>query len=296
MNENQIQAYGQNADSDQLFVQIAEGISDAYSAHVRTFTSWLQDSGSGNLLQSVAEYFRQLNQSQLSASTIRCKRQAVKHRLRLIADQTSRTPDQQYRLDLALRRLDSDADTKAPKVGSKAVSASKVLTDSEYDTLLVRSRSGRQRCFVRFLWNTGCRVSELCGIRLDDCKPEGKVVQIRVMGKGRKERFVRITADLFAEIQRVFSGSVFLFETTGGKPYRRCYVSDQIAKLTEYAIGRKMSAHKLRHSFATRTIAKTHKISAVSEYLGHSNVSVTLGMYNHEQLTDADLFGAEAVS
>ncbi len=49
-------------------------------------------------------------------------------------------------------------------------------------------------------------------------------------------------------------------------------------------LNRDISAHKLRHSFATIKIAKTGKIKAVSEYLGHSSTSITLDMYVHEEL------------
>ncbi len=105
----------------------------------------------------------------------------------------------------------------------------------------------------------------------------------------------RVTRELFAEIRAACRGEEYLFETAGGKPYRRSYVSGQIAKITQYAIGRRLSAHKLRHSFATRMVAKTGKIAAVSTYLGHSSVSTTLNLYVHEELGDAELLGAEAV-
>ena len=74
-----------------------------------------------------------------------------------------------------------------------------------------------------------------------------------------------------------------------GGPYTRFYVSNAIKAAGRIYLDREISAHTLRHSFATEKIAKTHKTTAVSEYLGHSSVSTTLQLYNHGELTDDDL-------
>jgi len=60
--------------------------------------------------------------------------------------------------------------------------------------------TARDSCFLRFLWRTGARVSELTGLRLDQCERQGDVVRLRVVGKGNKERFLRIRAKLFEQI------------------------------------------------------------------------------------------------
>lgn len=109
------------------------------------------------------------------------------------------------------------------------------------------------------------------------------------MGKGKKERYVWIPLVLCRRILATFGGTVYLFETSAGKPYSRSYVSNQIAKLGRAILGRRISAHTFRHSFATRKIKETAKIQAVSEYLGHSSVAITLSLYCHEELSEEDL-------
>lgn len=269
---------------------------DAYDHHVETFVRWMTDNSRTDAFASVSEYFAALNESTYKAGTIRIKRQAVKNRLRLMAESQGLDPQRQYELDLAMRRLDQDPATKAPKLNNAGVATSKVITEGEYERLIVGARSIRQQLFIQFLWETGCRVSEMIGARVANCTVEGSVVHVCVLGKGKKERVVRITSGLYRRIREVCAGEVFLFETSGGKPYDRSYISRQISKLAVHLLGRKISAHKLRHSFATRMISKTHKISAVSKYLGHSSVSTTLGMYNHEQLDDVELLGIGVTS
>jgi integrase len=275
------------------YVGLIESKEDCYTYHVKTFTGWLRETGRVFDLDSVSEYFRELNRSNYTAGTIAMKRQAVKNRLRLLSDQLD--PSTAYRFERAMKRLDSDPDTKGPKKQRAAIGSSSVLSESEYHTVILRARSDRQRLFVRFLWQTGCRVSELAGARVGDCKRSGAAVDIRIVGKGRKERHVRITGDLYDQIRETFRGEEYLFETSTGKPYRRSYVSDQIGKLTERVIGRRLSAHKLRHSFATRMLRNTGKLTAVSQYLGHSSTAITSDYYVHESLDDGELFGEAAL-
>jgi integrase/recombinase XerD len=114
-------------------------------------------------------------------------------------------------------------------------------------------------------------------------------VAARIIGKGNKERVLKLPAELVDRCRETFGGSQWLLETSGGRPYRREYVSNQIKRAGERVLGRHISAHTLRHSFASLKIARTGKIKAVSEYLGHSTTSITLDMYVHESLDMNDL-------
>jgi integrase/recombinase XerD len=190
----------------------------------------------------------------------------------------------------ALAKLDRDV--KAPKTQAAPIGADRILRRDELDRLLAVA-TARDSCFLRFLWRTGARVSELTGLRLDQCERQGYVVRLRVIGKGNKERFLRIRAKLFDQIRETFRGGTYLFETAGGRPFSRIYVSERIHKLAADVLGRKLGAHALRHSFATWTIRRTNKIQAVSTYLGHSSTAITMNFYVHEQLDDAELFDPE---
>lgn len=273
-----------------------EAPTDCYTHHVRTFTRYMREKALTDPLRAVTEYFADLNRSKYAAGTIRMKRQAVKNRLRMLADSQQLDMQQHYQFERVMNKLDTDPNTKAPKTNGNRVGSSKVITEQEYNTLILKARSKRQTLFMRFLWQTGCRINELTTAERRNCKREGKTVAIRVMGKGRKERIVKITAELYDTIRDTFRGEVYLFETGNGRPYFNSYISNQIGKLTKHVLGRRCAAHCFRHSFASRHIERTKKISAVSHYLGHSSVSTTLSMYNHEELSDADLFGAEAIA
>lgn len=269
---------------------------DCYAGHVDVFNDWLSEHGYTSIADGVRDYFIEMNRERTyKTGTIRMKQQAIKNRLRLMAYRAPRETKEQIAEFLDM--LKQDPATKPPKQASHAVTENKVLSQSEYAKLLQSGITPRQRCFIEFLTTTGCRVAELAGIRPQDCETEGEVTYITVTGKGNKTRRVIISKRLYERIQGTFTGSGWLFETSGGKPYRTSYISTQIARCTKRATGRRLSAHKLRHTFATWKI-KEHpgRIKAISVYLGHSSTATTENYYIHDELTPADLLGPEVLS
>ena len=268
----------------------AEGIQDNYTGNIRAFTQWARETRHSLDSEGITEYFRYLNnESGYSSATIRVKRAAVKKRVRQLFHDESL--EDRIKIDRFLADLETEPDTKAPKLNTAGISRDKVLSGSEYRELLDKCRTARQRAFIMFLYATGCRVAELAGVRLDRCEIQGVTVKIRILGKGSKERFVKIPAETFETIRETFQGTTYLFETRNGRAYNTDYVSAQIKKIGKL-IGRNISAHSLRHTWATRMIeAFPGKIDAISKYMGHANIATTMAFYNHSQLTDAELFG-----
>jgi len=261
-------------------------VKDNYQYHVRDFVTWLD--GRPFNEATITEYFAYLNTTDYSANTIRLKRQGVKKRVQQLMQHLDH--NEYARVKTFLDRLDENHETSAPKINSVAIGADKVLSTSEY-LQLKHAATERQAAFIMLLWATGCRVSEVCGIKLGHCVRTEKHVRLRVMGKGRKQRDVRIPVDLYEKILAVFRGELYLLETQNGKAYNRSYISSEIAKLGQRVLHRRISAHTLRHSFATRKILNhPGHIQAISQYLGHSDVSITLSMYCHAEISDEQLF------
>ena len=257
------------------FIEQQDG--DTYGYHCREFVAWMMESGRRLDHQAVIDYFKRLNASEYAAGTKRIKRQALKKRLRQLARAGGLGSDLSRNLDQFLSDLDRESETKAPKVQPHSIGRERYMTPDEAMRVVRACRGPRQTMIIRFLWATGCRVSEMTGIRRGDVKQIGDVAVAcyRVVGKGNKERWVKTSAELYNQIRDVFRGEVYLLETSNGRPYHRSYVSNQIAKVSSRAIGRPMRAHSLRHSFGTRQIKKGVPLSYVSRYMGHSSVSMT---------------------
>jgi integrase/recombinase XerD len=141
------------------------------------------------------------------------------------------------------------------------------------------------------LYQSAARVSEIVGLRRDNAKVNGHV-DLRLFGKGSKERKARITRELYDRIMATFPEGEYLFTTEHGHPYTRQYISCEIDRAARRLLGRSLRAHTLRHSRATDLIAATGKVKGVSRLLGHADESTTLKFYVKQSLTDEELFEA----
>ncbi|WP_035614570.1 tyrosine recombinase XerC [Haloferula sp. BvORR071] len=141
----------------------------------------------------------------------------------------------------------------------------------------------RDAAILELFYSCGLRISELRGLDVKDIDFHGE--NVRVTGKGSKERIVPIGGPALAALQRylreavVTNGPIFL-----GK--RRTRITQQAIDLLlkKYlklsSIPFKISPHKLRHSFATHLLDAGADLRSVQSLLGHASLSTTQ-IYTH---------------
>jgi integrase/recombinase XerD len=161
-----------------------------------------------------------------------------------------------------------------------------IAVDRLLGTPSAETRLGRRdRAAMEILYATGCRASEVVGLRPTDLDLEGGLA--RCVGKGNKERWVplgsRAVAALSAYLasdRRILAARHPETETVlvskSGKPLSRIGLW-RIVKKHAQAAGLKgdVSPHTLRHSFATHLLAGGADLRAVQEMLGHASISTT---------------------
>ncbi len=259
------------------------GIEDSYTEDARAFVRFLQDE---NLaldyegLKRYAEYLETPHEGKVySASTYNKRISGAKNRIRYLAALSPEFENitRQWKLNKALGEI------KSKKVQCE-IRKDKLLTASEIEILISKS-SEKLGLFIEFLAHTGLRIGALTAIRISDIEEVSgeEYFRIRVLGKGRKERFIKVSRELVGRVKAHFQGKELLFETSTHHQYCTRYISTEIHRAGK-RINRNVSAHTFRHTFATRKIALSKDIGAVSRYLGHSSSSITLDMYNHSVL------------
>lgn len=261
-------------------------ISDNYNCHVDAFIAWLKDREVN--AAAIRDYFIWLNEhSGYAPNTIKIRRAAVKNRMYKMARGLSGAERQKI-FDF-LYDLDHTGETSPPKENNGAIGKRKYLEWPDVRKLYQSARTPRQMAFIRFLAGTGCRINELTNIKLSDVQQIGDTFHVRIKGKGNKTRYLEVNQELYEFCRDIFRGETWLFERQSGKKYDNAYISNQIARLGKKFLNRKISAHSLRHSFATRWIAAGKPVDALSDYLGHSSPAVTLSMYCHNTASKEDL-------
>lgn len=148
----------------------------------------------------------------------------------------------------------------------------------------------RDRALLETLYATGCRASEVVGLRLSDLHLSTGFC--KCIGKGNKQRIVPLgRAALNAlrayleeqrpRLVRTASDAPWVFVSRGGKGLDREMLWLLVRKYAKRAgLTGKVSPHTLRHSFATHLLAGGADLRTVQELLGHANIRTTQ-QYTH---------------
>lgn len=176
---------------------------------------------------------------------------------------------------------------KAPKVGKhlpKNIDAEQVtqLLNIQSDKPLAQ----RDLAMMELMYSSGLRLSELQGLNLDNIDLTNG--EVKVLGKGNKERIVPIGSKAITAIQNWLvvreqfqpkENALFINQRGGRLSHRSIQLAmEKWGKIQ--ALDTHLHPHKLRHSFATHLLKASQDLRAVQELLGHSSLSTTQ-IYTH---------------
>ena len=146
----------------------------------------------------------------------------------------------------------------------------------------------RDTAVMEMIYSCGLRVSELCGLRVEDIDP-GELL-VRVRGKGKKERLVPVGEPALRAIENYWA--VLAKPPLGAQPVF-CADTKKIAPLSPLQLARrlknylaqagldpKLTPHKLRHTYATHLLDAGADLRSVQELLGHAHL-ITTQVYTH---------------
>ncbi len=187
---------------------------------------------------------------------------------------------------------DPTALLESPKIGRKLPD---VLSMEEIDSLnegidIKKPEGQRNKAMLETLYSCGLRVSELVGLKITNLFFEQGF--IKVEGKAEKERLVPLSGRAIEEITKYLNGyrktlnvskesENILFLNRRGKKLSRVMIFTIIKNLAEkIELGKKISPHTFRHSFATHLINGGADLRAVQEMLGHESI-LTTEIYTH---------------
>ena len=170
----------------------------------------------------------------------------------------------------------------------------KSLSNAEIERLLEPEKPETpaalcDQALLELAYASGLRVAELRGVRLEHLHLEAGF--LTVIGKGNKERVVPVGRKAVAAIHRYLQAArpklltgkspAHLFLNRRGLPFAASTLWTRIKRRVRRAeIGRNVTPHALRHSFATHLLENGADLRVIQELLGHANISTT-EVYTH---------------
>ena len=251
-----------------------------YRRDVRRYVGWLQDSGVVDL-QSVTRpmveaYLKDLR-SKMAASSA--------NRALIVARGLHKFAVAEGVVD-----VDVAAEVAPPSTGQHLP---ETLSVDEVSRLIEATPTEtpvdvRDRALLEMLYGTGARISEVISLNVDDVSSAQEVIRLR--GKGNKERIVpmgsharqAIDAYLVRARPALNKGKTpaLFVNTRGGALSRQSAWAVLKTAAQRVELGKSISPHTLRHSFATHLLEGGADVRTVQELLGHSSVTTTQ-IYTH---------------
>jgi site-specific recombinase XerD len=162
-----------------------------------------------------------------------------------------------------------------------------VLSGSEVERVLAAFDSPTHRAIATLCYGAGLRSSEACALHIEDIDGERRLLLIRRGSKGGKHRQLPLTPRLHRELRAYYRAVrpegplLFPGRGTKGRPISREAFYSGLCKALEAAgIDKTVSAHTLRHSYATHLIEAGADLRAVQLLLGHASIEST-AVYVH---------------
>ncbi|MEP6956225.1 MAG: tyrosine-type recombinase/integrase [Chthoniobacterales bacterium] len=159
-----------------------------------------------------------------------------------------------------------------------------VLSPEEVSRFFEHVGSLKHRAALMLCYGAGLRISEAVKIRLADIDSDRMVIRI-VEGKGRKDRYVMLSSRLLKVLRCYWRAARpkdhFFPSWREGRPMNTAAISMACRNAAERAgIGKRVTAHTLRHSFATHLLEGGTDTRVIQALLGHSRIETT-ARYTH---------------
>jgi len=230
----------------------------SYCYHVKDFLSFLDKSRLNLNEEGIKLYLLSLN---LSNNSVRLKIMAIKF----------------FFLEV-LKNPINNFNIPNPK---KHKILPKILSKEDIQKIINLNTNLKHRLIIKILYSSGLRLQELIDLKRNDIDFDRNLIFVK-SGKGKKDRFTLLSQEIKLDLLKYYSS--FNFKTDYVLEGRnKKYSKKSVQKILESSgkkIGKKITPHMLRHSFATHLLESGVDIRYIQELLGHSNVKTT-EIYTH---------------
>ncbi|HRJ51970.1 MAG TPA: tyrosine recombinase XerC [Candidatus Thiothrix moscowensis] len=254
----------------------------SYETDLQAFLGWLVQQSPEQVVSplvvqtwQVRQWISQLHRKGLSGKSLQRKLSSIRRFYRFLLREN-------------LIEHNPVVDVQSPKHARKlpdtldAETLDRLLDIEPDDVLAVRDRA-----LMELLYSSGLRLSELVGLDVRDL--DRRQQQVRVIGKGNKERYVPVGRVALSALQEwlyqrgalAAHGETALFVSKLGTRLHPRSIQYRLNHWRlQQGLDQHVHPHKLRHSFASHVLESSGDLRAVQEMLGHADISTTQ-IYTH---------------
>jgi site-specific recombinase XerD len=158
-----------------------------------------------------------------------------------------------------------------------------VISKKDIGSMINTIHNIKHKCIVSLLYSSGMRISGLLNLEIKNIDSERMLI-IVIQAKGNKDRYTifgKALLNSLREYYKIYKPKKFLFEGASGGKYSAVSINKIIKKAARLgAVNQTVSAHTLRHSFATHLLEDGVDLRYIQNLLGH-NSSLTTEIYTH---------------
>lgn len=159
----------------------------------------------------------------------------------------------------------------------------KVISKEEVSAMIKSVQNIKHKCIISLLYSAGLRMNELLSLKVQNIDSKRMVIHVN-QAKGNKDRLTILSPNLLSDLREYYKTYIpknYLFEGPSGKKYSSVSVNKIVKKAAHHAkVLQPVTAHILRHSFATHLLEDGVDLRYIQSLLGH-NSSLTTEIYTH---------------
>jgi site-specific recombinase XerD len=246
---------------------------ERYIHNLRRFFRWLgEDATLDSITPAVVDSYQE-SIAHLSASTIINALSCIRSFCRWAMRAKLRYDDPTLLVEFPPKRRSAPRALKRDELRQFLATIKQPDGLSEYDAWIWQ----RNRRAVLLMYYAGLRLAEVAALRWQDVDLSGGMLTVRC-GKGGYDRVVPLHAALRAELEHVSSADRAPDRAVAGKPDGSTLTERSIENIFRRwlrRLGVSISAHQLRHTFATTMLHNGADLRTIQELLGHKNLATT---------------------
>jgi site-specific recombinase XerD len=240
-----------------------------YLSDVRQFMGVCQKDWRSVTMQDIDRFVDQQRAKQLKGSTVNRRVAALKTFFDFLAEESG---DLSWPNPVRYKR----------HAGKRAHTVPRDMSDEDIEKIWSVIRSKRDRAWFALMVRSGLRVGEVVNLEVGNVirqPTEGYPAQVRVMGKGQKERMVLLSAEAYSVLkewleERGERKETHIFYNQRGQSLSANGIEWLLRRYGEQ-VGLKLTPHQLRHTFARQLTEAGMPITSVGKLLGHAQITTT---------------------